>query len=265
MNTNECRQRSRAPEERPHKAPDHNVPSESRFRISQTQLRGLAWKTNRNKARTNQDFPTYNLHECVRSLLVASVLFPESSSDRRSSWDGGRCRSHCLRVFWPSLCGRCPKRCPSVPGSELTCSPSHLIRREPSLASLSVLRASCSRTSDFRTRRPTPTLGWETAAADLHRGKPVLFQAWNLEPVVGVSPHHPLSRCPCQAEASPEGSHASALISRAFSLPGLAFSLPHERLLAPSLMKVMNFSSLWPLFASLPLKCVRRREALHHV
>lgn len=135
--------------------------------------------------------------------------------------------------------------------------PSHLIQQEPSPASSSVLRASCSRTSDFRTCRPTPgRLGRETAAADLHRGKRVLFQAWNLEPAVGVCPHHPPSRRPCQAEAFPPGSDAPARLQ---NLPpaGAAFgSIFNEGDEFP------QSSDGWPLFL---LKCVRRREALYHV
>lgn len=139
-----------------------------------------------------------------------------------------------------------PKRRPSVPGSEPPLLRSHLIRLKSLLL------------QDFRFQDLSPDAGltWPgMGAADLRGGEPVLFQAWNLEASVGVCPHHPPSRRPRQAR-SPPGSDAPARLQK----PPPA---------APAFGSVFNggdgfpqSSDGWPLFL---LKCVRRREALHHV
>lgn len=166
-------------------------------------------------------------------------------------------------VGGPAAVAKTPPICSWLPAHLL---PSHLIQQQPSPASFSCLKSLWLQ--DFRLQDPTPApLGRETAAADHHRGKPVLFQARDLEPVVGVCPHPAPSRCPCQEGASPRGAEASALISRALSLQGRL-----QPSASPPSGSIFNegdefppSSHGWPPFESLPLKCVRRREALHHV
>lgn len=112
--------------------------------------------------------------------------------------------------FGPRLCGRWAAGRPSVPGSRLASSrlpvPTGAVLRLSPL----VLRASRSGPPD--------------SAPVIHRGADLAREPLQrrLEPAAPVSPDHPLSRCHCQAEASPQGTEASSLISQDLQPAGAA-------------------------------------------